>query len=53
MLPCNHCSREVAPEMALLSQDLDAKPLAFCSARCHEMWFEGLFAAKGIDDKGV
>jgi len=53
MLPCCHCSREVAPEMAQLSQDLDATPLAFCSAMCHEMWFEGLFAAKGIDDKGV
>jgi len=39
MLPCSHCSREVAPEMALLSQDLDTEPLAFCSAMCHEMWF--------------
>jgi hypothetical protein len=39
MLPCSNCSREVAPQMALLSQDLDTEPLTFCSAMCHEMWF--------------
>jgi hypothetical protein len=39
MLSCSHCAREVAPEMALLSQDLETELLAFCSPMCHEMWF--------------
>jgi hypothetical protein len=39
MVFCNQCSKEVSSEMALLTQDLDTAPLAFCSAICHESWF--------------
>lgn len=44
MLPCKHCSKEVPPEMALLTQDLDTNPLVFCSTACYEMWFDNLLA---------
>jgi len=43
MQPCNHCGKELTPETALMSQDLDTTTLAFCSGMCHEMWFYNRF----------
>jgi hypothetical protein len=39
MLPCSHCSNQVALQTALLTQDFEAKPLAFYSVVCQDLWF--------------
>ena len=43
MLPCNYCSSEIVAETALLTQDLYAKQLAFCSVACQELWIDHTF----------
>ncbi len=42
---CSHCKKEVAFEQVLLTQDLEAKPLAFCSGECHETWLDNQFTS--------
>jgi len=44
MIPCHQCSKEVPFGSALLTEDLEAKPLAFCSDVCHGLWSEDFFA---------
>jgi hypothetical protein len=44
MIPCYRCRKEVPFRAALLTQDLAAKPLAFCSDVCHGLWSHELFA---------
>jgi hypothetical protein len=43
MPSCSHCNKEVSLGQALLTQDLEAKPLAFCSGECHETWWDNQF----------
>jgi hypothetical protein len=43
MLPCTQCSKDVSFESALLAQDLNAEPLAFCSEACQDLWLDELF----------
>jgi hypothetical protein len=42
MIPCHQCSKGVPIGSALLTQDLEAKPLAFCSDVCHGLWSDDL-----------
>jgi len=44
MLLCNHCLKDVFFEAALFAQDLNAKPVAFCSDACKDLWLDDLFA---------
>jgi hypothetical protein len=44
-MPCNHCNKEGFLEQALLTQDLDTRPLTFCSGHCHEAWFDNQFTS--------
>jgi hypothetical protein len=44
MLLCNHCCKEISFETALLTQDLNATTIAFCSDACQEVCLDDLFA---------
>ena len=45
MPSCSHCNKEVFVEQVLLTLDLDTNPLTFCSAACHETWFDNQLAS--------
>lgn len=45
-MPCNQCSRTVAVESALWTQDFDANSIMFCSSACQELWIAAQFPAR-------
>ncbi len=44
MITCNQCTKEVPLGDALLTQDFHAKPLAFCSGACRDIWIDRTLA---------
>lgn len=44
MLPCDYCNKDISLQAAVLSQDLNAETLAFCSVACENLWIEQMFA---------
>jgi hypothetical protein len=38
MISCGQCGKEVSINSAILSQDLSATRIAFCSLDCHTLW---------------
>lgn len=45
-MPCNQCSKTVAVESALWTQDFDANSIVFCSDACQELWIAGRFPVR-------
>jgi hypothetical protein len=45
-MPCNQCSKTVAAESGLWTQDFEAKSIVFCSSACQELWIADQFLVR-------
>ena len=44
MFRCSSCGEEIHLESALLTQDLAAKTVGFCSPACQNTWYKATFS---------
>ena len=45
-MPCNQCSKTVAAESGLWTQNFEAKSIVFCSSACQELWIAAQFPVR-------